>query len=149
MDIPQYKLPKFGRTFEEVVRTHCFIVDPEITPADLLNPMLWEHMAERFKLGEEVVVKASDFSYRFHGEIVAIDLAGHWAALRQISLAEGLPFVADVPDKSGFSHNHDPVMGWRVMNGKDVVASKLPNEAAAIARKEELKRAAGMTKKVA
>lgn len=148
MEIPQYKLPKFSRSFEHSIRTHCFTIEADIRPADLLNPLLWVHMADRFKLGEEVIVKPTDFSYRFHGEVVAIDTAGHWAALRQISLSEGLPFTADTVDESGYSYNRDPVMGYRVLRGKDVVANKLPNEAAAIAEMERLK-ATDRPKKVA
>lgn len=139
MDIPQYNLPRTSRTFEHAIRTHCIFVAPDVTPADLMNPLLWEHMAERFEVGMEIIVKPLDHSYRFHGEVVAVDSAGHWAALRQISLAEGVPFKADTPDNSGYSYNKDPVMGYRVLRGNVVVARDLPDEAAAISEMERLK----------
>lgn len=148
MDIPLYKLPKRSTVQQFAITVHHVDVDPGITPADVLDPLFWQHMIAprdvsgntgRLSLGDEVVVRPTDFSFRLHAEVVAIDPAGHWAALRQISLVEGLPFAIDRTDESGYSYHRDPVQGYRVLLGNDLVASNLPDEAAAISAIEKHK----------
>lgn len=141
MDIPLNKLPRRSTAQQFAIMVHYVDVPMGITPDEALEPTFWQHMTDRVSLGDEIVVRPEDFSYRLHAEIVAKDTAGHWLALRKIALTEGLPFKVDAPDEFGYSYNKDPVMGYRVLRGKEVLASRLPDEKSAIAKMEELKTA--------
>lgn len=149
MDIPNHKLPRGGRPQHERIVVYYVDVDPDVTQDEIMDPLFWQHMSNRLSLGDEVVVRPADYSFRLHAEVVAKDPLGHWIAMRKISYTEGMPFKADAVDRSEYSYGRDPVEGpWRVLHRGVTVASKLPDEAAAISTMEKL-RAASRPKKVA
>lgn len=139
MDILNPHLPTQSLTKQYAISTHVVDVEPSVTPTDALNPNFWPHLVAKFRLGHEVIVRPYDFTWRLHAEVVAIDPAGHWAMLRTISLVEGMPVSIGSKDESGFRIDHDPVQGWRILNGRDLIARDLPNEAAARAKLAEIK----------
>lgn len=128
MDFPRDLLPKRLLPKEYAIPTHCVDVESDVTPEQALDPNFWQHLVAKFRLGHEVIVRPRDFSYRLHAEVVAIDPAGHWAMLRPITLTEGKAFAAGAKDESGYRIDHDPVQGWRILNGRDLIAKDLPTE---------------------
>lgn len=139
MDIPENFLPRRQAAFEYAIATHVVDVAAGVTPEMALDPNFWAHLAERLKPGHEVIVRPSDLSFRLHAQVVAVDPSGHWAVLDTITLRERTAFAKGGRDEGGYRIDHDPVQGWRILNGRDLVVKDLPDEAAARRKLAELK----------
>jgi hypothetical protein len=146
MDLPSQLLPRRSFQKEYLIPTHCVDVELGVTPEMALDPNFWPHLVAKFRLGHEVIVRPTDFSYRLHAEVVGIDPAGHWAVLRKISLTEGKPFAQSASDERGYRIDHDPVQGWRILNGRDLIAKDFATEDEAKAALANLKAAGGKKK---
>lgn len=139
MDIPENLKPLRAGVQVHAMAVHVVDVDAKVTPQMALDPNFWPHLVAKFHVGDEAVVRPKDRSWRLHADIVAIDPAGHWALLRPITLTEGSPLAKGADDDSGYRIDHDPVQKWRILNGRDLIAHGLPDEAAAVARLREIK----------
>lgn len=128
MDIPTHLVPTQSSRKEHVIATHCVDVDPSVPPDAALDPNFWQHLVAKFRVGDEVIVRPKDLSYRLHADVVAVDPAGHWAKLRKLSLVEGGATAIGAKDEGGYRIDRDPVQQWRILNGRDLIAKDFATE---------------------
>jgi hypothetical protein len=121
------------------------VVGPGITIDDVMDPEYWEHLASRLKVGDMIEVRNSNFSLDIVLRVVGLDPRGHWAKVvkRGDKILDRELSDSSV-DADGWGVDNDPVRGWIVCRGKEVVAPKsgeprLPDKEAALKRMSELK----------
>lgn len=150
MDIPFSLLPARLALATGFAYTPWFYRAPAgVTPEHLVNPNFWVHLTARLKVNDRIEAVGDDFDIEMR--VVGVDPLGHYAVMRvlrcwpegllpignTVSGADGPTIVTTDPD--GYRWERDPVQGWRVLRGRDLLASGLPNEAEAIAKVAELK----------
>lgn len=129
MDIASHLLPKHSVRKEYEIASHYVRVNAGVTPDDVLDPSFWQHLAGKFRVEDEVTVRALDGSFRLVADVVAIDPEGHWVKLRPLQFVEGGAIVTGAKDD--YRIDRDPVQGWRILRGRDLIEKDLPDQAAA------------------
>jgi hypothetical protein len=124
--------------FTRSLREHK--LPPGVTFEQALHPEYWEHMADRLKIGDLIEVSNGDYSVDVVLRVVAVDPYGHWAQV--VERGKAIPgttlLASGSTDASGLTVHRDPVKGWRVMRGREELATHLPDEAAAIAKRDQI-----------
>jgi hypothetical protein len=135
MNIPNHLLPVSLRRAEHERGEYFHRPAPGVTLEQVLDPNYWENLAERLQLDDRIEVVAPDRSYDIDLRVVAIDPHRHWAAVQVRGGVERPAAPARIAgpaaDAQGFVIDRDPVQGWRILNGRDLIAKDLPDEAAA------------------
>lgn len=138
LNIPSHLRPAELPHAEDRRAVYFHVPDPKTTLDDVLNPEYWSNISERLKVGDLIEVRAADFSFDTVLRVVAKDPQGHWAQVTQRGKLPATGVLSGgATDASGLRHEKDPVKGWRVMRGKEELAVHLPDEAAAIAKRNE------------
>jgi hypothetical protein len=107
---------------------------------DIVDPEYWVHEASRLKVGDIIEVHNSDFSIDCDLRVVELDPAGQWVRVMRRGDKPTHALSQDsIIDNDGYRIDNDPVQGWRIMRGRDMLASRLPDKAAAIKKRDELK----------
>lgn len=112
-----------------------------VTLEDVLDPEYWAHLAAYLKVG--TLIDVHDAAYRIDTtlRVVAVDPRGHWAqvVVRGSQAHSPPPAETGASDADGFVTQKDPVQGWRIMRGNDLLAKGLPDEEAVRAKLAQLK----------
>lgn len=140
MEIPFNLLPARLQVATGFAHGEYFVVAPiGATPENVADPDFWLHVAARLKLHDRIEVVAADGSFDMDVRVTAVDPRGHYAVVRVLrswaadEKASNGPAVRQMGtiDNDGFIVEEDPVHGWRVMRGGDIIARRLKDKAAA------------------
>jgi len=153
MDLPTQLLPKrLGhRGGADYDRSLYFVVlGAGITPAMVVDPDFWQHLAARFRVNDRLEIVAPDFDMDVR--VVAIDPRGLWAQMRVLRLCDasgiGVPgaehsptssIIAGAPDQAGYIVEWGgPKHMWRIVRGSDLIDKGFPDKDAAHAKLTEI-----------
>lgn len=135
MDLPSHLLPSRLPRAAHERGDYLHRAAAGVTLDMVLNPNYWAHLAERLRIGDRIEALADDGSFDVDLRVVAIDPRGHWALVRtrpSVSAAmPAAPFAGPAPDADGYTIDRDPVQGWRILRGRDLIAKDFADEAAA------------------
>lgn len=142
MDLAAHLLPsRLGRAEHE--RGDYFHQPaPGVSLDQVLDPNYWVHLAERLRVNDLIEVVAPDHSFDLDLRVVAIDPYKHWAAVapRAGRRRPATPLPAGpAANAQGYIIDNDPVQGWRILQGRDLIAHGFADEAAARAALADLK----------
>lgn len=136
-EIPSHLLPtSLERGFGGYALSHWVYRSPAgITADHIMDPNLWVHVASRLRVDDKIEVIARDGSIDAELRVIAIDPRHLWAKMRPLRLHEASPVemrqAGPSSDGSGYLIEHDPVQGWRILNGRDLIAKDFATEEAA------------------
>lgn len=123
-----------------------------VTLDQVMDPNYWSHLAGRLKVRDRIEVLAADRSYDIDLRVIAIDPRGHWVQVALRGISEDVPRVVATPgpsaDPQGYVIDNDPVQGWRILQGRDLIAKGFGTEELAKEALANLK-AAGRPKRAA
>jgi hypothetical protein len=155
VDIPNILLPSrlslgAGYRHGEYVLT----VKDGVTPAHVVDPGFWLHVAPRLKRHDRIEVIAEDGSFDMDVRVIAVDARGLYARVRVLRYCDGdgvaVPGVEpaqapearplSMPDQDGYLIEPDSA-GWRIVRGPDQIEGRLSSEAAAKAKLADIKAA--------
>lgn len=143
MPLPTHLMPVILRSVEYERAYYFWIAPSGVALTDVLDPNFWANVAPRLKLYDRIEVVAADRSFDVDLRVVAIDPRGYWAAVHMLRGPEDVapvPAPAQAaPDSSGYMIENDAVQGWRILNGRDLIAHGLASEDAAKAKLAEIK----------
>jgi hypothetical protein len=156
MDLPTQLLPKRlghrgGADYDRTV--HFLTVGPGVSPAMLVDPDFWQHLADRLKVNDRLEIVSPEFDMDLR--VVAVDPRRLWAQVRvlRFCLSEGVPIpglapdqymesavVAGAPDEAGYIVEWGgPRHLWRIVRGSDLIAKGFSKKDEAHARLAEIK----------
>ena len=147
MQIKNHLLPTtMRRAMHEI--SHWFLrATVGVTPADVMSPDYWAHLAGKMKVDDRIEVVAQDGSFDADLRVIAVDSRMLWAQVRVLRgwpealwaplAVEEKPELLDAKDyKYEFAGPHK----FRIINATgDVVETHIPTKEAAIARIAELR----------
>lgn len=146
MAIPSNLLPKkIERGFDGYALSHRVLrTEPGLPPEFVMDPDFWQHLAARCRVHDQILVIAQDGSFEADLRVMSIDPDGHWAQMRLLrewpagvisAAVKDAPAppepLARGPDADGYLIEWSGPQRWRIVRGADVVATDLPDEAAA------------------
>jgi hypothetical protein len=155
MEIPSHLLPtSLERGFGGYALSHWVYRSPAGVTADhIMDPNLWVHVASRLRVDDKIEVIASDGSIDAELRVIAIDPRQLWAKMRPLRLHEASPVekrqAGPSADGGGYIIEQDPVHGWRIVQGRELIAKDFETEDDARAALANLKAAASPKKKAA
>lgn len=140
MEIPNSLLPSRLAVASGFAHGEYFIAAaPGTTVEHVVDPDYWLHLASRLKVYDRIEVVAQDGAFDIDVRVVATDPRGHYVVVRPLRV--WVPDEQDArkpslrqmqaADGDGFIVEEDPVHGWRVMRGGDIIARRLKDKATA------------------
>lgn len=160
MDIPNYLLPTRAslrnRAGGQSYHERIWHAPAGVTPAHVMNPDLWVHVAEGMPPDSRIEIVGDDFDMELR--VVGVDPRGKYLIVRCLRFCDGkgvaVPGMTDqgqapIPqDSDGYAIEEDGMHRWRIFRHNDLIAKDLPSKAAALSKLAEL-RSANRVKKVA
>lgn len=152
MDLESRLLPT-NSVRAEYARADHYVETPQgVTPAHILDPDFWQHIAARFRVNDRIEVVAADGSFDAELRVTAIDPRKLWAQVRllRICTGEGIaagrasasgpaPVERPAADHAGYVVEPDGLGKHRIVQGSDLIAKGFPDKAAAEAALANLK----------
>lgn len=135
MDFSTGMLPKHLGHAADYKRTAYFLAAaPGVTPAHVMHPDFWQHVAERLRLNDRIEIVGQNFDMDLR--VVGIDPRKLWAQVRCLRLCstDGVEvpgaqtftdagIASGAPDPDGFIVEWGgPVHKWRIVHGRDLIA---------------------------
>lgn len=152
MEIPRNLLPTRIQSTQYERTEWLHEPQPGVTLDQVMDPNYWSHLAGRLKVRDRIEVLAADRSYDVDLRVIAIDPRGHWVQVALRGISEDVPRVVAAPgpsaDPQGYVIDNDPVQGWRILQGRDLIAKGFGTEELAKEALANLK-AAGRPKRAA
>lgn len=135
MDLPTHLIPtSLERAGNGWALSHWFYRAPAgITADHVMDPNIWQHVTNKLKPDDRIEIVARDGSLDMEVRVIAIDPEGHWAQVRPLRVWQDDPMapavqVGPVADPEGYVIQRDPVQGYRILRGRDLVAKDFATE---------------------
>jgi hypothetical protein len=114
--LPMSRLFNPGQKFQ----THDVLISNETKYADLFTPSYWSHVADRFRLGDVIVVRDDGLTFISTLIVTQADPVRDFAMVQEIQRKELVPMKIEQPEIDGFTTRYEGLNdGWQVIRSAD------------------------------